>query len=99
MLLLFIQQHKFLSVAISSIVLLETTVIVIGSINLIGLHIFLKYQGLTTFEYIMKKKKNQRKISQERDQNNSKICSKPPECEVTKNFYGNITVDGQKSND
>ena len=95
-LLHFIQSSKYVGVAISSILLAESFIFTVGDLNLIGLHIYLKIKGFTTFEYILEKRKKIQRLNNEKEDWKHSNTEKRSESDNYSSNTGNITVDGNR---
>lgn len=93
MLFYYIQEENILKISVSCLLLFEVLVILLGDSHLICLHFYLYRKGITTYEYILERKKAKaRKISQ--DHPDKRVCQY--ETEHGKTIPGNITIDGPK---
>jgi DHHC palmitoyltransferase len=96
MLILFIQHSSPGMIVICCILILESIIVVVGDTNLIGLHAYLKYRGLTTFEFILEQRKKLKKINDLRSIRTLDNPSKPGELDFTRTFPGNNSVDNPR---
>ena len=70
-----LKSNDILTAAISFILAGEACIVLIFDFNLICLHIYLKFKGLTTYEYIAAKRKKCKKVIQEATSDNEKTIT------------------------
>jgi palmitoyltransferase len=85
-----IEKNDEITATFSLIFLAESAVALVLDLNLIGLHIYLKARGLTTYEYIVRKKQ---KVAQIKD--DMQECSGDSDIDKTVTG-GGIIFDGKK---
>ena len=96
MLLQFIHDNYYVGTAISSILLGESFILLIGDVHLIGLHIYLKIKGLTTYEYIVEIRKKNRNVNDEVFSKHV-VPEKISDTDISRTIPGNVTIDGNKA--
>lgn len=88
MLIHFIHLENYSFVALTIILLVESLFVIFSDLNLIVLHIYLKYRKMTTYEYIVERRKKRSQVSIEENKKSRSYTEKFTELDNTRTIAG-----------